>query len=53
MYFSCEHPPKTKESVAEFDGVMKNIDNTRRRRKSDVSFVAKAMGEDIERKRRV
>lgn len=44
MYLSCEQPPKTKESVAEFDGVMKKHHTARRRRNSDVVFVAKAMG---------
>lgn len=45
MYLSCEQPPKTKESVAEFDGVMKKHHRARRRRRnSDVIFVAKAMG---------
>lgn len=45
MYFSCEHPPKTKVSVAELDRVTKNIDiiTIRRRINSDVFLVAKAM----------
>lgn len=48
MNLSWEHPPKTKVSVAEFDGVTKNIDIvTRRRRrrkgKNEALFVGKAM----------
>lgn len=49
MNLNWEHPPKTKVSVAEFDGVTKNIETvTRRRRrrrkgKNEAILVGKAM----------
>lgn len=40
MYFCCEHPPKTKDSIAQDDGVARNETMIMRRETREVNLIA-------------